>query len=175
MGLNILPAKPLWAVLTLLGLILGCDRQTPPSSTAKIGPDGKSRPEEYVGRGVCAECHAKQTDGWRGSHHDLAMQEVNEQTVLGDFDDASFSYAGTTTTFTRRDGAFIVRTDGPDGELTDFPVAYVFGVVPLQQYLIAFPDGRYQALSIVWDTRPAAEGGGRWVHLYPSEATDHRD
>ncbi len=183
MGLNILPAKPLWAVLTLLGLILGCDRQTPPSSTAKIGPDGKSGPasagksvpKEYVGRGVCAECHAKQTDGWRDSHHDLAMQEVNEQTVLGDFDDATFSYAGTTTTFTRRDGAFIVRTDGPDGELTDFPVAYVFGVVPLQQYLIAFPDGRYQALSIVWDTRPAAEGGGRWVHLYPGEAIDHRD
>ncbi len=103
------------------------------------------------------------------------MQEASEETVLGDFDGASFSYAGTTTTFSRRDGAFVVRTDGPDGELTDYPVAYVFGVEPLQQYLIGFPGGRYQALSIVWDTRPATDGGQRWVHLYPGEEIDHQD
>ncbi|MEE9608831.1 MAG: tetratricopeptide repeat protein, partial [Myxococcota bacterium] len=38
---------------------------------------------------------------------------------------------------------------------------------PLQQYLIAFPDGRLQALGIAWDARPAAAGGQRWFSLYP--------
>src|SRR5690606_16066959 len=35
--------------------------------------------------------------------------------------------------------------------------------------LIEMPDGRVQALSIAWDSRPAAEGGQRWFHLYSDE------
>src|SRR5580765_3140887 len=50
-----------------------------------------------------------------------------------------------------------------------------FGVYPLQQYLIEFPDGRIQALSIAWDARPKAEGGQRWFHLYPNEPVPHND
>jgi hypothetical protein len=46
-----------------------------------------------------------------------AMQPATESTVLGDFNDVSFSYAGITSTFFRRDGKFMVRTDGPDGTL----------------------------------------------------------
>jgi cytochrome c553 len=52
-----------------------------------------------------------------------------------------------------------VSTDGPDGRLEDYPVAYVFGVTPLQQYLLELPGGRLQALSIAWDSRPS--DGGR--------------
>jgi Flp pilus assembly protein TadD len=103
------------------------------------------------------------------------MQEAAEDTVLGDFEDASFTYAGTTSRFFRRGGDFIVRTDGPDGRLADFKIAYTFGVRPLQQYLVEFPGGRLQALSISWDTRPKEEGGERWFHLYPDERVDHRD
>jgi tetratricopeptide (TPR) repeat protein len=103
------------------------------------------------------------------------MQTANEQTVLGDFDNASFEYFGTVSRFYQKDKQFFVRTDGPDGVLTDYPVAYVFGVHPLQQYLIAFPRGRYQALSIAWDARPKEEGGQRWFHLYPNEHIKHGD
>ena len=52
-------------------------------------------------------------------------------------------------------------TDGPDGELREFEVAYTFGVEPLQQYLVELDNGRLQALSLCWDTRPAAAGGQR--------------
>ncbi len=103
------------------------------------------------------------------------MQEANARTVLGDFDDAIFEYNGVTSTFFRRDDTYWVRTDGPDGELTEYPVAYSFGVFPLQQYLIEFPGGRYQALSLSWDTRSASEGGQRWFHLYPDEIIDFQD
>ncbi len=52
---------------------------------------------------------------------------------------------------------------------------YTFGVTPLQQYLIEFPGGRMQALSIAWDTRPKEEGGQRWFHLYPNERITYKD
>ena len=132
-------------------------------------------PLAYVGVASCEECHAEETRRWRGSHHDLAMQSPSPSTVLGDFADARFSYAGVTSRFYRKGGQYVVRTDGADGRMADFPVAYVFGVTPLQQYLLALPGGRYQALGIAWDCRPKRQGGQRWFHLYPGEAIDHRD
>src|SRR5262249_19673233 len=41
--------------------------------------------------------------------------------------------------------------------------------------LIEFPDGRLQALSIAWDSRPKDQGGQRWFHLYPGEQIRHDD
>jgi hypothetical protein len=55
--------------------------------------------------------------------------------------------------------------DGLDGKLADFEIRYTFGIALLQQYLIAFPDGRMQALGIAWDSRPKDKGGQRWFHL----------
>jgi Tfp pilus assembly protein PilF len=123
----------------------------------------------YVGGAVCATCHGAEADAWRGSHHDLAMQPATATTVLGDFDDASFTAYGVTSRFVTRDGRFFVTTEGPDGALHDYEIAYTFGVDPLQQYLIAFPGGRYQVLGIGWDSRPEEQGGQRWFHLYEGE------
>jgi len=130
---------------------------------------------DFVGTQNCRGCHATEYALWRGSDHDLAMQEATPDTVLGDFDGATFEYNGVTTRFYRKGDRFMVRTDGEDGKPADFEVAYVFGVHPLQQYLLPLSRGRLQALSIAWDTRPAQEGGQRWYHLYPDEAIDYRD
>mgnify|MGYP001828771025 FL=1 len=129
----------------------------------------------YVGRDVCARCHAEQVSQWSGSHHDLAMQVAGEQTVLGDFNNASLAHYGMTSTFFRKNDMYMVRTEGPDGKLDEFTVKYTFGVEPLQQYLIEFPGGRLQALSLAWDTRPQEQGGQRWFHLYPDERIAHDD
>ena len=133
-------------------------------------PSGQAdEPTIYVGARACARCHASETAAWRGSHHDLAMQEATDKTVLGNFDSATFTYGDVTSRFFKRDGKFFVNTDGPDGKLADFEIRYTFGVAPLQQYLIAFPDGRMQALGIAWDSRPKDKGGQRWFHLYPDQ------
>lgn len=129
----------------------------------------------HVGGARCAECHADAAAAWRGSHHDLAMAGADEQSVLGDFTDSAFTAHGVTSRFFRRDGRFLVRTDGPDGELHDYPVRYTFGWYPLQQYLVEFPGGRLQALGIAWDSRPLDQGGQRWFHLYPDTPMDHTD
>ena len=111
-------------------------------------------PATFVGAQACAACHTMQYEAWKRSHHALAMQKAAEATVLGDFAHAKLERSGVTTSFFRDGDNFMVRTDGPDGELHDYPIAYTFGVYPLQQYLIAFPGGRYQALGVAWDSRP---------------------
>jgi len=129
----------------------------------------------FTGSDACKSCHADEYENWQGSHHDLAMQLPTADTVLGDFDDATFTYNGVATRFYRKGDKFMVRTDGEDGKLQEYEVAYVFGVYPLQQYLLPMSRGRLQALTIAWDSRPAEEGGQRWYHLYPDEAINYRD
>lgn len=146
-----------------------------PSSVAKLELALPVAPKEFVGARACKQCHQAEVEAWQGSHHALAMQEANDQTVLGAFNNAKFKHNDIESIFFKRNGKFMVRTDGPDGKLTDYPITYTFGVTPLQQYLIAFPGGRYQALSIAWDSRPKTEGGQRWFHLYPKEKMDHTD
>jgi len=140
-----------------------------------LGNTGVPVTAQYVGSDACASCHSQETAGWRKSQHHDAMARASEQSVLGNFNNAKFAYAGFTSTFFKRGGEFFVNTEGRDGKLTDYQVKYTFGVSPLQQYLIEFPDGRLQALSIAWDTRPKNEGGQRWFHLYPNERITHKD
>lgn len=127
--------------------------------------------EGWVGSDACAGCHSTQYQAWRGSHHDLAMQPASEATVLGAFDGRHFRHQGIASRFFRRDGGYWVDTEGPDGKPKAYPVTYVFGVYPLQQYLLALPGGRLQAFTIAWDSRPAATGGQRWFDLRGS--SDH--
>jgi len=110
-------------------------------ASACSGPDRPqpappAQPAEFVGRMACVNCHSTEARLWLGSHHDLAIQPATETTVLANFDGAEFVYNGVTSTFFREDDKFMVRTDGPDGALTDFEIAYTFGFDPLQQYLI---------------------------------------
>jgi predicted CXXCH cytochrome family protein len=103
------------------------------------------------------------------------MDHATDKTVLGDFSGTTFDYFGVRSRFFRKGEKFLVETDGPDGKLAVFEIKYTFGFDPLQQYLIEFPDGRLQALSIAWDTRPKDKGGQRWFHLYPDEPIRHDD
>ncbi|HXV77421.1 MAG TPA: tetratricopeptide repeat protein [Candidatus Polarisedimenticolaceae bacterium] len=154
-----------WLLVSTIGAV-ACGKPVAPVAPAEPG---------YVGVAACVPCHRQQVEAWRGSHHDLAMQPATGETVLGDFDGASVAAHGVGSTFFTEDGQYRVRTDGPDGAPATFRVAYTFGVTPLQQYLIEMPGGRYQALGLAWDARPAGEGGQRWFHLYPADARDHRE
>jgi tetratricopeptide (TPR) repeat protein/ssDNA-binding Zn-finger/Zn-ribbon topoisomerase 1 len=138
------------------------NKQASPAKTFTL------KPAHYVGRKTCQTCHADQDSLWQGSHHDLAMAEANSDTVLGNFNNVTFTFAGSTSIFSQKDGKYFVQTEGKDGKLQEFEINYTFGAIPLQQYLIAFPDGRYQTLGIAWDSRTKEQGGQRWFHLYPA-------
>lgn len=171
--------RPVW-IITLLVLLatslaLG-------SWSYRATQASKTYTASYVGRSSCNACHAQQVHSWTGSHHDLAMDPATEETVvdLQAFDHQEFTHQGVTSKFFRKDGKFYVTTDDADGKLATFEIKYVFGVDPLQQYMVEFPDkkkvrtpqgeeielpsGRVQVLSIAWDTHR-----GRWFHLYPKQ------
>ena len=118
----------------------------------------------FVGSAACVDCHREQFTSWRGSDHDLAMDVAADSTVLGDFDDAVVVHEGVTSRFYRRDGRFLVETEGPDGALAEFEITHVFGHDPLQQYLIPFPGGRLQTLNLAWDRIDK-----RWFGMYPGQ------
>ena len=96
------------------------------------------------------------------------MAPASDSTVLGDFDNASFTHFGISSRFFKRNGKFIVYTKGSDGKFQEFEVKYTFGIRPLQQYLVEFPGGRFQCLPLCWDTRPMEEGQ-RWFHIYADQ------
>ena len=137
--------KQLVAIACLTGLL-----------TVNVSADSEAK---YVGRDACTECHQQQVKQWTGSHHDLAMQHASEGTVLADFSGVKFSHGGLISSFYRKGDKYMVTTDGPDGSLHDYQVKYTFGITPLQQYLVELDNGRLQALTIAWDTRPQAAGG----------------
>jgi len=138
---------------------------------------GRARPSvpQFVGTVACAGCHAQAYALWQGSHHRHAMEAADQKSVLGNFRDARYDYFGNPSRFFTRDGQYFVQTDNAQGKAQTFRIAYTFGYYPLQQYLIAFPDGRMQALGIAWDARPAAAGGQRWFSLYPDRRVTHDD
>jgi len=127
------------------------------------------REPHYVGRQSCADCHAAQHASWSGSDHDLAMDRATPENVLGDFNDCEFVYQGVESRFFRRDGGCYVHTEDADGTMRDFRIAYTFGVRPLQQYMVEFPDGRVQVLRIAWDTVHK-----KWFYVPPPDVTDER-
>lgn len=159
-------------IVFVLGWLAYQKQPAPPAVPEQPSSQAEVR---YVGRQACAGCHAEQDRLWQGSHHDLAMQEANQQTVLGDFGNVEFHKDGVMTRFFQKDGRFLVNTDGPDGKLSDFEIKYTFGFDPLQQYLVELPGGRLQAFSIAWDSRTKEQGGQRWFHLYPNEEIDYKD
>ena len=160
------PGRLFWLIfgigLLVLGLIALVDWYAALPASAKATA-------RYVGRNSCAECHATQVDQWHGSHHDRAMELPTEASVLGDFEESSFTRFGVTTRFFRRDGKYMVNAEGPDGELHDYQVKYTFGVEPLQQYMVEFPDGRVQVLRVSWDTVK-----GEWFYVTPPDVLSER-
>jgi tetratricopeptide (TPR) repeat protein len=125
---------------------------------------------DFVGSESCKDCHKAEYDKWADSHHRWAMAPADEKTVLGDFSDAVFEHFGVRSRFYRKDGKFLVHTQGPDGKMGDFEITHTFGWFPLQQYLVPFDGGRMQCLPITWDVREK-----RWYHLYPDAPLDPAD
>ncbi len=129
----------------------------------------------YVGGSACIDCHQQQAMDWHGSDHDLAMDLATDGTVLGDFNGATLEHYGITSRMFRDGDKFMVSTEGPAGTMDDFQVKYVFGVDPLQQYMVELDPpggdgqgiGRVQVLRISWDTRRK-----KWFYLSPPDVDE---
>ena len=128
------------------------------------------QPGEYVGGLKCVECHKEEYDLWLGSHHDWAMKKPGAMTVFGDFNNVNFTADDEEYFFFRKMGDYYVRYSNPDFPAEDYKIAYTFGVTPLQQYLIKFPDGKYQTLRATWDS-----DSNRWFNQYTGDTIPQTD
>ena len=81
-------------LLLAVGALAGCSEAPESSSDPPTDQLAATEAPTFVGSDACAACHQTQFAAWQDSHHDLAMQPATTTTVLGDFDDSSFSYDG---------------------------------------------------------------------------------
>jgi hypothetical protein len=168
-----LSSRGRWPGAALLALAIGAAGTLALRARARLHhadgatAGGAAPAAHFVGSQACAGCHPAEQAAWSSSHHRHAMEPADASSVLGDFAHARFRYFGRETRFSRRGSKFLVTTENQQGKLETFQVAYTLGYAPLQQYLVAFDDGRIQALPFAWDARPRERGGQRWFHLYP--------
>lgn len=118
---------------------------------------------DFVGGKSCKTCHEEEFISWKNSHHDQAMKLADSLAVLGDFNNAIFTHNNVISTFFKKGVDFYVNTQGADGIYKDYKIIYTFGFTPLQQYIVAFPNGEYNCLLTAWDSVAK-----KWYHLQPN-------
>ena len=143
----------------------GIDEKESVFLSGKLIPDN-----HFLGDNTCKECHKAEFKDWQGSHHDKAMQIADSVTVLASFNGEKFVSQGVTSHFYKKNTDFYVTTEGPDGNYHEYKVIYTFGITPLQQYIVQFPNGHYQCLRTAWDTIE-----NKWFDLYPDFKVVHSE
>lgn len=152
-----------------LGLLLTAFVAWAAADWYRTVPDDALQHAHYVGRDACIACHQTEYELWKDSDHDRAMELATDETVLGDFNNAEFTRFDEKTRFFRDGKKFMVNAEGPDGEYHDYEIKYTFGIRPLQQYMVEFPDGRVQVLRVSWDVDKK-----EWFYVAPTDASQER-
>lgn len=149
-------------VLEIIYLLVSCSSREPilDEELRKLTDD------DYVGSQTCQSCHPQEFSEWQFSHHDQAMMEADDHSVKGDFN-TTFASQGVTSRFYKKGGKYYVNTEGADGNYHDYEVVYTYGISPLQQYIVKFPDGKLQCLRTAWDVEK-----NEWFDLYPNDSID---
>ncbi len=124
----------------------------------------------FIGSENCKTCHINEYRKWDKSHHEQAMKEANDSTILGDFHNKTFTYKGTKSLFTKKGKDYYVNTIGNDGKYRDFKINYTFGFYPLQQYITEIGNGKYQCLTTAWNDEDK-----KWFNLSPDIDINHKD
>lgn len=124
-------------------------------------------PEAFVGSAACAACHRAQSDAYLGSHHAKALIAPDAAQARARFPGAKLTtpLGGTTSFFVENDAPF-VSTPLTDGKTSRLPIAYISGVWPLEQYVVATERGKLQSLGVVLDTRNSDAARAKWFHVY---------
>ena len=88
------------------------------------------------------------------------MKIADSTTVFGDFNNTEFLHKGVKTSFYKKGQDFYVTTADKQGNPKEYKIVYTFGATPLQQYIVAFPNGAYQCLLTAWDSVD-----NKWFHV----------
>jgi tetratricopeptide (TPR) repeat protein len=151
----------------LLLLLYSCH----PNSPIKETRETVSKDSNYfIGSSKCQSCHSKEFNDWQSSDHFLAMQEMNDSSVLGNFQSSHFNSDGVTNHFTKKNQTYFLSTEEMDGSKKEYTLKYTFGYFPLQQYLVETEGGRLQSTRVSWNSRDK-----KWFHQYPGQKIHPND
>ncbi len=124
----------------------------------------------FIGSSNCIDCHKKEYEDWSESHHDWAMKEASNISVLADFSNTEITLDGIRYRFRNDSGLYWISVFEPTDmksnaiEEKTYEIKYTFGVYPLQQYITEFPKGQYQVLRLSWD-----DVKKKWFHQYKGD------
>lgn len=159
----------IFVALASFFLMYSCSQTGEKQSNGEPGVFETVYDHKFVGDQTCQSCHALQFEEWKGSHHDYAIAEADEESVRGDFDGTEFTQIENSYRF-YRDGQNYMVDATEEGATVTYKIDYTFGWEPLQQYLIDIGEGKIQALHIAWDTEE-----NRWFSLQPDEEYESND
>ncbi len=172
----------LWLVLTgsitaLAGIGGSLVWREPPSpSPAPVplprskGSDGgtsilETTPSTFVGSAACSSCHTVEHDAWAGSHHALAERACDPERDGPAFRPERKVPHGSLESVARESaGRLEVVTAGPSGVVQAYSPIRVIGVAPLEQFIVPFPGGRFQVMSLAYD-----RARNEWFDVFGSE------
>ena len=84
-------------------LFQACSDDKSGKGTAKEGPVSyEEGMKYYTGTESCKECHEAEYADWKNSQHDLAMMKATDESVKGNFDNATFDSQGVIPVFTKK-------------------------------------------------------------------------
>lgn len=113
----------------------------------------------YAQSTECVLCHQNQYATWHQTYHRTMTQPASPTAVLGDFEDASYTYQGITSRFNRTAEGYTITTLGGDGRPTTYRIAFTVGSRRIQQYVAQVND-RHLRVPLAWNIEE-----GRWFHL----------
>lgn len=104
----------------------------------------------YVGSESCRACHQDQFTHWSQSHHHKMTQPANPETVVGDFNNATYTYQGVTSRMFRQGDEFFMETLDLNGRLGVAKIVRTIGSRRFQQYVTQVGTTFYR-LPIAWN------------------------
>jgi len=176
-------------VLVALGMAAstGCSRQSePPAAAPAAPPAAPSKPatataaqdsapakappaapgdtslpstSAFAGSERCSECHEDEHAAWRQDWHSRALSQATPKFVVGNFRGTHFKGDSSEAWMSRREDHFFMRTQGPTGELGEYPVQWVVGGKRMQDPVTLLEDGRWQVLPVYFHVT----GKSAWV------------
>ena len=113
----------------------------------------------YTTSRSCVMCHPQRYETWHRTFHRTMTQSATSDAVVGDFNDATLTYQGVTSRFTRDGERYVIETLSPAGVMERYGVVMTVGSRRIQQYVARIGD-HHVRLPVAWNIEEK-----RWIHL----------
>lgn len=115
---------------------------------------------EYVGAATCGDCHTQIYPEWQMSSHANMLRRANRSSVVGDFDNATWSAPQaeqpSARMFTQGNNYFMAFRESGGDTFHIFPIEFVVGYQYRQVYLTREDGGVLRRLPLQWSVRRQA-------------------